>query len=156
METQVERRVQASAQTMYELVARVEDWPHLLPHYRSVQILQVAPDRSRTVEMAARRDVLSGHPWSGIPLRWTAIQTLSPEHPRVEFQHVRGPTRGMRVAWIFEPQPNGEAHVRLYHAFHPDWPVPDHLVRLIIGEYFINGVARRTLTLLAKLAEISP
>ena len=69
--------------------------------------------------MAARRDVLNGHPWSGIPLRWTAIQTLSPSEPRVAFQHIRGPTRGMRVAWTFHPQPNGETQVVLHHAFDP-------------------------------------
>jgi len=31
--------------------------------------------------------------------------------------------------------------------------VPSGLVRLIVGEYFVNGVARRTLRCIAELAE---
>ena len=153
METRVERRVNAPAQAIYTLVAQVENWPKLLPHYRHVHVLETARDGTRVVEMAARRDVLTGHPWSGIPLRWTARQTLTDDPPRVAFHHLRGPTRGMDVAWTFHAQSNGTTLVQLYHAFAPHWPVPDALVHLVIGEYFVNGVARRTLRHLAALAE---
>ena len=43
--------------------------------------------------------------------------------------------------------------VQIRHVFEPSWPVPDALVRLIVGDYFVNGVARRTLRRIGDLAE---
>ena len=153
MDTHISRRVQADQHVIYDLAARVEDWPRILPHYRWVRVLDVsAPGHQRTVEMAARRDVVANQAWSGIPLRWIAIQTLLPDQPAVLFEHVRGPTTGMRVAWTFSPTDTG-IEVAIRHVFEPHWPVPDSIVRLVIGEYFVNGVAARTLRLIATLAE---
>jgi hypothetical protein len=61
----------------------------------------------------------------------------------------------MRVAWTIErtPPPNQDTRVEIRHAFTPAWPVPDALVQAVVGEYFVNGVARRTLLHLAGLAE---
>ncbi|HEY3063406.1 MAG TPA: SRPBCC family protein [Chloroflexota bacterium] len=153
MDTHISRRVRADPRLIYDLAARVEDWPRLLPHYRWVRVRDVSADgRRRTVEMAARRDVIGDRAWSGIPLRWTALQTLLPDASRVEFEHIAGPTRGMRVAWTFAPCPGG-TEVAIRHVFQPGWPVPDALVRAIVGEYFVNGVAARTLRCIALLAE---
>jgi len=152
MDTHIERVMRADVDTVYQLAAAVEDWPRILPHYRWVRVLETAPDGRRTVEMAARRDVLDAA-WSGIPLRWTAVQTLDPIEPRVSFEHVAGVTRGMRVAWTFADSPDGALRVSIRHEFEPRWPVPPLLVRLIVGEYFVNGVAARTLRRIAELAE---
>ena len=154
MDTRIARLVRAEPQTIYELAARVEDWPRLLPHYRFVRVLAGAGTTRRTVEMAARRDVLG--PFN-VPLRWTAIETLYQEKTRIEFEHIAGVTRGMQVAWTIEPLPD-DAHtvrVEIRHVFEPRWPAPDSLVRAIVGEYFVNGVARRTLTCIAALAQRS-
>jgi ribosome-associated toxin RatA of RatAB toxin-antitoxin module len=152
MQTSIEHRVRADPQIAFGLAGRVEDWPRILPHYRWVRVLEHLPDGARRVEMAARRDVL---PVSrlGVPLRWTAIQRLDAAEPRIEFEHVAGITRGMQVAWTFQPLPNGALKIQIHHAFHPRWPVPDALVHLIVGEYFVNGVARRTLQRVGDLAE---
>jgi ribosome-associated toxin RatA of RatAB toxin-antitoxin module len=150
MDTHIELEVRADARTIYHLAAQVEEWPRILPHYRWVRVLSVDSYARRTVEMAARRDVVGR---LGIPLRWTAVQTLHPDEPRIEFRHVAGVTRGMYVAWTFDPLPTGAVHVAIRHVFDPGWPVPGNLVRLVIGEYFVNGVARRTLRRIADLAE---
>jgi ribosome-associated toxin RatA of RatAB toxin-antitoxin module len=153
MDTHIELLVRAEAATVYGLAAAVEHWPRLLPHYRWVRVLGVASDGTRTVEMAARRDVL----WSlGVPLRWTAIQTLHPDEPRISFEHIGGPTRGMRVAWTFQTLSGGVVRVDIRHLFEPSWPVPGDLVRMVVGEYFVNGVAARTLRCIGQLAEASP
>ncbi len=139
----------ADPSIVFELAAAVEDWPRILPHYQRVRVLAVHRDGSRTVSMTARRDVLPG---LALPLRWTATQTLDRRTRRIEFEHVRGITRGMRVAWTIEHR--GEALlVQIRHVFSPPWPVPDALVRLIVGDYFVNGVARRTLRCIGDLAE---
>jgi hypothetical protein len=77
---------------------------------------------------------------------------MATKQPRIEFEHVRGVTRGMRVAWTFGLRPHG-VDIKIHHEFEPKWPVPDVLVHLIVGEYFVNGVAARTLRRIAELAE---
>jgi len=152
VDTSISRVVRAEAYTIFRLAAAVEDWPRLLPHYRSVRVISHTAERERTVEMAARRQVVGTF---GVPLRWTATQTLYPESLRIEFQHIRGITRGMWVAWTLSPTHDDHAvtHVEIRHVFQPGWPIPETLVRAVVGDYFVNGVARRTLARLAELAE---
>src|SRR4029077_17820143 len=100
MDPSIGRRIQADPDTVFRLAAAVEDWPRILPHYRWVRVLARTSQYRRTVEMAARRDVVGR---LGIPLRWTAIETSEPRSRRLEFEHIRGVTRGMRVAWSIEP-----------------------------------------------------
>jgi hypothetical protein len=59
----------------------------------------------------------------------------------------------MRVAWTIDPSSDSSVLVCIRHVFEPAWPLPPALVRLIVGEYFVNGVARRTLHCIADLAE---
>lgn len=149
MDTCTGRLVHADPAVVFQLAARVEDWPLILPHYRWVRVLDGHGSKRRTVSMAARRDVIAGF---AFPLRWTAIETVCERERRIQFDHVRGITRGMHVVWTMEP--GGSAlEVEIRHVFEPRWPVPDGLVRLIVGEYFVNGVARRTLRCIADLAE---
>ena len=150
MDTCIERVVYADPHEVYELAAAVENWPRILPHYRSVRVVEVMTDGSRAVEMAARREVL----WSlGVPLHWLAIQKVQPDVPRITFEHIGGLTRGMQVAWTFNVLADGALRVQIRHVFEPRWPVPDQLVRLVVGDYFVNGVAARTLRCIGALAE---
>ena len=153
MDTHIERDVRADALTVYRLAAAVEEWPRILPHYRFVRVLDVISERTRAVEMAARRDVLGT---VGFPLRWTAVQSVDPDEPRIAFEHIAGVTRGMHVTWSFDTVPSHGVRVRIRHVFQPHCPVPEIALRLIVGEYFVNGVARRTLRTLAALAEATP
>jgi ribosome-associated toxin RatA of RatAB toxin-antitoxin module len=150
MDTSITRHVRTDPRTIFALAAAVEDWPRILPHYRWVRVLASGSDGLRTVEMAARRDVVFG---AGLPLRWTAIQRLLPESGRIEFRHVAGVSRGMQVAWTFEQNEPGVTEVSIRHLFEPRWPAPEVLVRAVVGEYFVNGVARRTLRRIGELAE---
>ena len=152
MDTSISRHIRAHPKVIFDLASEVQDWPRILPHYRWVHVLASHGLEQRTVEMAARRDVLPGG--VGFPLRWTAVETTFPAEHRIEFEHIGGITRGMRVAWTIEPgAPESSVLVGIRHVFDPHWPVPHVLVRLIVGEYFVNGVARRTLGRIAELAE---
>src|SRR4051794_23289933 len=136
---------------MFRLAAAVEEWPSRLPHYRFVRILAQNAE-TRTVEMAARRDVFKR---IGVPLHWVAEETLYPETNRIVFRHIAGITRGMWVEWSIEPARGGleQSWVQIRHVFRPGWPVPDALIQAIVGEYFVNGVARRTLAYLGEQAQ---
>ena len=144
MQTEASLRVRADAATIFRLVADVEAWPRLLPHYRRVTVLQQDGPEHRIVEMRARRDV--------IPVGWTAEQRVFPSEPRITFTHVGGITRGMRVAWTFSPDADGTL-VRVWHWFTPRWPlVPDWLVHVVVGRFFVDAIASRTLRCLAREA----
>jgi ribosome-associated toxin RatA of RatAB toxin-antitoxin module len=144
--TSIAVAIRAEPERIFGLAARVEDWPRLLPHYRWVRILR-DDGRRRVMEMAARRD--------GIPVRWTAVQEQHPDEGLITFHHVRGVTRGMDVAWTLRPiDPPGTTLVHIWHGFEPRWPlVPDRLVELVVGQYFVNGIAARTLAGLRAYAE---
>jgi aromatase len=146
METSIAVVMRADPDVVFDLAARVEDWPRLLPHYRWVRVWR-DDGRRRVVEMAARRDM--------IPVRWTAVQELHPADHRIAFHHVRGLTRGMDVAWTIGPaREPGAVLVRIWHAFHPRWPlVPNVLIDLVVGRFFVNAIAARTLGRIRVLAE---
>jgi ribosome-associated toxin RatA of RatAB toxin-antitoxin module len=150
MDIMTERLTSADPRKVFELAAAVEAWPRILPHYRWVRILASSDTRVRLVEMAAWRDVVAR---LAIPLRWTAVQRVDATEMRIDFEHVGGITRGMRVTWTIDPLGDAIVLVKIRHVFTPSWPVPEALVRVVVGEYFVNGVARRTLRCICDLAQ---
>jgi len=136
--------IAADPQTIFRFASATERWPELLPHYRSVRILE---DRgaTRILEMAARRD------W--IPIRWVAEQTDDPARPHIAFRHLRGWTRGMEVEWTFEPG-DGKTRVTIAHRLQFRFPVAaEWLGKHVVADFFIDHVANRTLARIKELAE---
>ncbi len=91
----------------------------------------------------------------GIPVAWTTTQELFPnESPmRIRFRHVRGVTRGMDVAWLLTPGPQG-VHVEIRHEFAPRWPlIGGWLTEQVIGHFFVGTIAGRTLRCVKAVAE---
>jgi ribosome-associated toxin RatA of RatAB toxin-antitoxin module len=137
--------VHAMPATIYRLAADVERWPDLLDHYRWVTVLSES-ETGRVVEMAARRDF--------IPVRWTALQTLDAATPRIGFTHLSGWTKGMRVVWDFE-QRGAQTRVSIIHELDTDKTsaARSWFVRRIIGDFFIQSIAGKTLARMKALAE---
>jgi hypothetical protein len=134
----------ASIDRIFALAAEVERWPDRLPHYRYVRRLP-DPDGQRRFAMGARR--------GPIPVRWEAIQRPRPEDGVIEFEHVGGVTRGMRVAWRLREVDDG-VEVSIEHELRLRWPlVGELLARHIIGPQFVEAIARRTLRRVKQLAE---
>jgi uncharacterized membrane protein len=134
----------APYERIFRLAADIERWPEILPHYRYVRRLADIGD-DRQYAMGARRGV--------IPVTWKAIQRPLPEDRRIEFEHTGGVTRGMVVAWRFEPA--GEAwDVSIHHQLDLRWPLIGGVVaEWIIGPQFIDAIAGRTLRTIKGLAE---
>lgn len=131
--TETEITIAAPARAIYEMVADVERWPRFFPHYRYVRRA-----RDGTLAMAARRG------W--IPVRWWARVEGDSNLPELRFHHVRGWTRGMDVRWSFAPC-DGGTRVTIVHEL--DFrlvPVArEWIARRVIGEFFVDAIARRTL-----------
>jgi ribosome-associated toxin RatA of RatAB toxin-antitoxin module len=137
--------IAAPAQTIYELAQDIGRWPALLPHYRFVRILKDGP-HERTAIMAARRG------W--IPVRWETVERLDPTAPRIEFTHLSGWTAGMQVAWTFEPVEGGTRVTIEHHLDFRRIPLIGPWVgRRIIGDFFIQSIAGKTLARMKELAE---
>ncbi len=137
-------RIQAPYERIFDLAADVERWPQRLPHYRYVRPVPALPGERRFA-MGARR--------GPIPVRWEATQRPLPAERRIEFTHTGGLTRGMEVAWRFEPDGDGW-EVRIDHALDLGWPViGDIVASRIIGPQFIDAIAGRTLRRMKQLAE---
>jgi len=146
MHTENEITIRAPLERIVALAADVERWPDLLPHYRWVTLLEGGGDR-KTVEMAARRD------W--FPVRWRAIQEVVRDGatPMIRYRHIGGVTRGMEVAWTFEPV-GDHVRVRIRHDFRPPWPLVGGVVAdRVIGPHFVANIAGQTLATLKQKAE---
>ena len=144
MKSRLSVRIAAPYERIFALAARVEDWPRILPHYRYVRRLPGA-DGERRFAMGARR--------GPIPVRWEAVQRPLEAERRIEFVHTGGVTRGMQVAWRFEPR-DGVVDVSIEHQLTLRWPLIGELVaRTVIGPQFIEAIARRTLRRVKALAE---
>ena len=137
--------IAAPAQRIYELAQDIGRWPALLPHYRYVTVVEERPNE-RVAVMAARRG------W--IPVRWTTIERLDPSTPRIEFTHISGWTAGMEVAWTFAPIAGG-TRVTIEHDldFRRVPVLGAWIGRRVIGEFFIQSIAGKTLACMKHLAE---
>ena len=144
MKSRVRVHIDAPLERIFPLAADVERWPERLPHYRYVHRLP-ASNGERRFAMGARR--------GPIPVRWEAIQRPLPDERRIEFTHTGGVTRGMQVAWRFEPS-DGGWEVSIEHELELGWPLIGSLAaRRVIGPQFVEAIARRTLRRVKALAE---
>jgi ribosome-associated toxin RatA of RatAB toxin-antitoxin module len=139
--------IAAPAATIYRFAAATARWPLILPHYRYVRVREGDAVR-QIVEMACWRDVF--------PLRWVAEQINDERRPHIAFHHIEGPTRGMDVEWLFEGGSAG-TRVTIVHRLEFAFPVAPALIgKFVVGEYFIAGVAARTLRCMKRVAESAP
>ncbi len=147
MHTENHITIDAPVARIYELAARMERWPALLPHYRWVTILR-DEGAWRLAEMAASRD--------GFPVKWVSIQRLDPDQRRIYFHHVRGISRGMEVEWRLEPAEGGVL-VSIGHDFDPPWPRPlgPLFARHVVCNLFVHDIAGKTLRHIKHIAEAS-
>ena len=147
MHTETVAHIDGSAEAVFAYAARIEDWPRLLPHYRSVTVIASAGSE-RLVEMRARRD--------RIPVGWWARQVVLPAERRIRYTHVRGVTRGMEVEWRITPAAGGVV-VTIVHDLRLGWPLIGRIVAdRIIGPKFVEPIAGATLDRIKWLVEHGP
>jgi ribosome-associated toxin RatA of RatAB toxin-antitoxin module len=130
---------------IFELAARVEDWPKLLPHYRNVDVIRTEGS-SRVVRMRCVR-AFGPIRWR---CRWAARQQILRDEWRILFQHLAGPARGMMVEWRLEPAPDGVRTTISHELTHRLGSIyTDRLV----GPLFVSAIAGQTLRTIKALVE---
>lgn len=135
--------IDAQAQRIYEYASATQRWPQILPHYRFVRVLQSDGPRS-ILEMAARRSF--DRIGLAIPVRWRAEQLNDARIPQIFFRHLDGWTKGMRVYWRFTSLEDGRTRVQIDHELRSP-------LAPLIGRYFVDHIATRTLTRMKELCE---
>lgn len=146
MKSMMRERMRAPYDVVFDLAARIERWPEILPHYRFVTAVP-DPNGERRFAMGARRGI--------IPVRWEAIQRPMRDERRIEFVHTGGVTKGMWVEWRFTETDDG-LDVSIEHHLELSWPlVGGAVARHVIGPQFIDAIAGRTLRRVRELAEAS-
>lgn len=136
--------IQGPIDRIYELGAKIEDWPRILPHYRYVRV-DDRSEREKIATMGASRD--------GFPVSWRARQELQPEARRILFQHIGGISKGMNVEWRLEPLPDGVC-VTIFHEL--TYPIPilgPLFAEFVIGRLFVSHIAGKTLRCIKQIVE---
>lgn len=135
MHTETSILIRAPRERIFETAADLSQWPRILPHYRYIDYHRQGPTEN-IVEMAATR--------SGIPISWLSRQVIDRPAWEVRFHHLRAFTKGMDVVWTFEETPAGVL-VRIVHELRFRIPALAPVANKIIGEFFIDAIARKTL-----------
>lgn len=127
--------MQAPKELIFQAAANLERWPEFLPHYRYITYFERSAKRN-VVKMAATR--------SGIPVWWVSEQIIDTDALEVRFRHLKAFTKGMEVVWTFSETPDGVL-VRIVHELNFRFPPLAPLAERIIGGFFIEHIANRTL-----------
>jgi ribosome-associated toxin RatA of RatAB toxin-antitoxin module len=146
--------VDAAPARVFELASHLDQWPDLLPHYRSVTVESHDGARLRARMVAVRRFGVVD-----VPVSWTAEQWADAADAmdlQLRFHHVRGATRDMHVTWHIRPRDGqaDKARVTIEHVFSRPLPVlgPDAMPA-VIDRFFVRPIAGRTLATFKRLAE---
>jgi ribosome-associated toxin RatA of RatAB toxin-antitoxin module len=135
MNTESSIVIRAPKQRIFDITSDLSRWPELLPHYRYIDYLERGDDR-HIVKMACHRD--------GIPISWVSEQIIDRERLEIRFLHLRAFTKGMAVVWSFDERPEGTL-VRIVHVLRFRVPALAPLAEPIIGGFFIENIANKTL-----------
>ena len=147
MRSEIGIEIDAEPGLVFALAHDVERWSTLLPHYaRSVAGDREDPARP-IVRFVARRPLIPVL-GLGLPVVWAARCWNDPTSHRLQFEHVAGATRGMRVTWRIEPR-DGGSHVTIEHEFAPAIPG----LAWVVDRWFTRPIASRTLATFKALAE---
>ncbi len=136
--------IQAPREQVFELTSDILRWPAHLPHYRYVRELQ-REDGAQVVKMACVR--------SGLPIAWVSRYTVHREAWQARFEHLKAWTKGMKVVWHYDEVEPGKTHIRLSHDLDFRWPPLAPIAEAVIGGFFIEHIAAKTLATFKQILE---
>lgn len=141
---------------IFALGSEIEEWPRILPHYRTVTLTERTTQPDGTTHKVAVMKAFRPLPIGKIPVSWKTILDSDPKTELLHFVHIGGFTKGMDVHWRLTGE--GDAtRVTITHDFTLRWPlIGDFVAHRIVGQFFVDGIARRTLGCIKAMVEDSP
>lgn len=149
MRSEISIDIDAPPELVFRLAHDVERWATLLPHYARSRLEDTDGQGRPIMEFVARRPLVPilG---VGLPVVWRSRTWNEPETLRLDFEHVAGATRGMKVTWRLEPRHDGAGcRVTISHEFSPRLPG----FARFVDRFFTRPIAGRTLATFKALAE---
>ncbi|MFH8937553.1 aromatase/cyclase [Streptomyces griseosporeus] len=109
-EVEHETTAKAPAETVYRLIAEVENWPRIFPPTIHVEHVERG-ERDERIRIWATAN--------GEPKNWASRRTLDPDTLRIDFRQEVStpPVAAMGGAWIIEPLSADECRIRLLHDY---------------------------------------
>lgn len=136
--------IKAPREQIFTLVSDLARWPELLPHYRYIKFRGVDVQGRSLVQMSARRGAL--------PITWFSAYRADTRRLELHFEHLRAWTKGMRVVWTLTPTRDG-TRVEIVHDLHFRVPLLAWLAEPVIGGFFIENIASKTLNTFKQILE---
>ena len=133
--------MRAPRERIFKTTANLENWPRILPHYRYIRYLE----RGTPGDAAERNVVVMAASRDGIPISWTSEQIIDRARQEVRFTHLKAFTKGMRVVWTYTDTEEGDVRVEILHDLRFRFPLLAPLADKIIGGFFIDNIANKTL-----------
>lgn len=148
--------MRGNRERIFALGAAIEEWPRILPHYRTVTLTERTAQPDGTTHKVAVMKAFRPLPIGKIPVGWKTILDSDPQTELLHFVHIGGFTKGMDVHWRLTEE-GGATRVTITHDFTLQWPLVGNFVaHRIVGQFFVDGIARRTLGCIKALVENSP
>ncbi|MFF9280307.1 aromatase/cyclase [Streptomyces griseosporeus] len=109
-EVEHEITAKAPAETVYRLIAEVENWPRIFPPTIHVEHVERG-ERDERIRIWATAN--------GEPKNWASRRTLDPDNLRIDFRQEVStpPVAAMGGTWIIEPLSAEECRIRLLHDY---------------------------------------
>ncbi|MET8676816.1 aromatase/cyclase [Streptomyces sp. NPDC004647] len=110
----------APAETVFRLIAEVENWPRIFPPTIHVEYVERGADHERIRIWATA---------NGEPKNWTSRRTLAPADLRIDFRQEVStpPVAAMGGTWIIEPAMATRSKIRLLHDYRAVDDAPENL-----------------------------
>lgn len=138
--------IRAAREQIFEVVRDLARWPERLPHYRFIRFLGKDPGGRELVQMSARRGPL--------PVTWHSAYETDLATLELRFEHLRAWTKGMRVVWTLTPTRDG-TRVEIVHDLKFRLAALAWFAEPVIGHFFIEPIARKTLATFKQFIEAS-
>ncbi len=153
MYTETSVVMQGPREQIFAHGAAIEDWPLVLPHYRSVLLTERTVRPDGTTHKIATMKAWRLLPFGKIAVGWRTTLDSNAATGLLHFVHIGGFTKGMDVYWLLKRE--GDAtRVTITHDFTLKWPLIGAFVaHRIVGRFFVDAIARRTLNCIKVLVE---
>jgi hypothetical protein len=130
-------RIYADRPTVFRLLADIELWPAFIPHVRSARVVR-RDGRRRLVKVRAS--------WHGIPIGWTAIETVDEVYCWMALRHVSRLTGGSVATWSVGPEQRLEdSRIAVDVTVEQQVTVPLPFIGGLVARRFVGGMVAREL-----------
>jgi ribosome-associated toxin RatA of RatAB toxin-antitoxin module len=143
------RRIRAEHDTVFNLVAEIELWPAIFPHIRSARVIRREGDQKVVAVKAT---------WRGLPLSYTAMETVDRGRSQVTIRHTSSLTKGSVATWMVLPAPDSVDQTdRVELRVRQNVVVPIPLVGNRLADWFVGGIVARDLAaeMLDRIKEVA-